>query len=124
MDYKFEMPKYFPKEFDERFDKYPNVKLVEVEKDGISPEGYHALSVFPEYFKINGKWVLALQSRMDTVAVVNDEAGKERVDVVEFRNLKKGDKVVLGRKEDGSEGIYVYTEGFVDKTEKEEALWF
>ena len=123
MDYKFEMPKFFPKEFDEKFDKFPNAKLVEVEEDGISPEGYHALSVFPEYFKINDKWVLALQSRMDTVAVAIDEPGKERVDIVEFRNLKKGDKVVVGRKEDGSEGIYVYTEGFVDKSEKEEATF-
>ena len=123
MDYKFEMPKYFPKEFDEKFDKFPNAKLVEVEEDGISPEGYHALSVFPEYFKINDKWVLALQSRMDTVAVAIDEPGNERVDVVEFRNLKKGDKVVVGRKEDGSEGIYVYTEGFVDKSSKEEATF-
>lgn len=123
MDYKFEMPKYFPKEFDEKFDKFPNAKLVEVEEDGISPEGYHALSVFPEYFKVNDKWVLALQSRMDTVAVAIDEPGNERVDVVEFRNLKKGDKVVVGRKEDGSEGIYVYTEGFVDKSSKEEATF-
>ena len=123
MDYKFEMPKYFPKEFDEKFDKFPNAKLVEVEEDGISPEGYHALSVSPEYFKINDKWVLALQSRMDTVAVAIDEPGNERVDVVEFRNLKKGDKVVVGRKEDGSEGIYVYTEGFVDKSSKEEATF-
>lgn len=123
MDYKFEMPKYFPKEFDEKFEKFPNAKLVEVEEDGISPEGYHALSVFPEYFKINDKWVLALQSRMDTVAVAIDEPGNERVDVVEFRNLKKGDKVVVGRKEDGSEGIYVYTEGFVDKSSKEEATF-
>lgn len=123
MAHKFEMPKFSPKEFDEKFDKFPNAKLVEVEKDGISPEGYHALSVFPEYFKINDKWVLALQSRMDTVAVAIDEPGKERVDIVEFRNLKKGDKVVVGRKEDGSEGIYVYTEGFVDKSTKQEATF-
>lgn len=60
---------------------------------------------------------------MDTVAVAIDEPGNERVDVVEFRNLKKGDKVVVGRKEDGSEGIYVYTEGFVDKSSKEEATF-
>ena len=43
---------------------------------------------------------------MDKVAVAIDEPGNERVDVVEFRN-PKGDKVVVGRKEDGSEGIYV-----------------
>ncbi|MDK7294308.1 hypothetical protein QP487_12895, partial [Streptococcus pasteurianus] len=32
--------------------------------------------------------------------------------MIEFRNLKKGDKVVVGRTEDASEGIYVWTEGF------------
>ena len=118
------MPKYHHPDFDKDiFKNAPNATLVEVEEDGISPEGYHALSVFPEYFKINDKWVLALQSRMDTVAVAIDEPGNERVDVVEFRNLKKGDKVVVGRKEDGSEGIYVYTEGFVDKSSKEEATF-
>ncbi len=124
MDYKFEMPTYFPPEFDEKkFKDAPNAKLVEVEVDGISPEGYHALSVFPEYFKINDKWVLATHSRMDTVAVAIDTPGQEKVEIVEFRNLKKGDKVVIGRSEDASEGIYVYTQGFVDKSEKEEALF-
>ena len=32
--------------------------------------------------------------------------------VVEFRNLKVHDKVIVGRTEDGSEGIYMYTRGF------------
>ncbi|HDK7140144.1 TPA: hypothetical protein PTW95_003661, partial [Clostridium botulinum] len=34
---------------------------------------------------------------------------------VEFRNLKLGDKVVVGRTEDASEGIYMYAGGFVAK---------
>lgn len=110
----FELPKFTPPDFNtDFFNKAPNAKLVEVDQDGISPDGYHALSVYPEYFKINGKWVLAKQSRMDTVAVACDTPGSERVDIVEFRNLKKGDKVVIGRTEDGSEGIYMYTQGFV-----------
>lgn len=115
----FEMPKFTPPDFNtEFFNNAPNAKLIEVTKEGISPEHYHALSVFPEYFKINDKWVLAEQSRMDTVAVARDTPGEERVDIVEFRNLKVGDKVVVGRTEDGSEGIYVYTMGFVqDETE-------
>lgn len=124
MTSKFVLPTYYPPDFsEERFVNAPNAKLVEVEKDGISPEGYHALSVFPEYFKINDKWVLALRSRMDTVAVAIDTPGEERVEVIEFRNLKKGDKVVVGRKEDASEGIYVYTKGFEEKNEKQEALF-
>lgn len=109
----FCMPKYIHPDFEqEHFKNAPNVPLIEVEKDGLSPKNYHALSVFPEYFKVNDQWILANQSRMDTVAVVTDEPGQEKVEVVEFRNLKKGDKVAIGRTEDGSEGIFVYTNGF------------
>ncbi len=111
---KFEMPKYHHPDFGQEFLKNaPNATLEEVTRDGISPRNYHALSVYPEYFKINGKWVLAVQSRMDTVCVANDTPGEESVNIVEFRNLKKGDKVVIGRTEDASEGIYVWTKGFL-----------
>ena len=111
---KFEMPKYHHPDFEKDFLKNaPNVTLEEVKVDGLSPRNYHALSVYPEYFKINDKWVLAAQSRMDTVCVANDTPGEESVNIVEFRNLKKGDKVVIGRTEDASEGIYVWTQGFL-----------
>ena len=111
---KFEMPKYHHPDFEKDFLKNaPNVTLEEVKEDGLSPRNYHALSVYPEYFKINDKWVLAAESRMDTVCVANDTPGEESVDIVEFRNLKKGDKVVIGRTEDASEGIYVWTQGFL-----------
>lgn len=112
---KFEMPKYHHPDFEKDFLKNaPNVTLEEVKVDGLSPRNYHALSVYPEYFKINDKWVLAAESRMDTVCVANDTPGEESVNIVEFRNLKKGDKVVIGRTEDASEGIYVWTQGFLE----------
>ena len=76
--------------------------------DGIAPEHYHAMSIFPEYFKIAGQWVLAEESRMDCVPVVKDG----RIAVTEFRNLKKGDLVVCGRTERGEEGIFVHADGF------------
>ena len=106
----FKIHKYHPPNFNEEiFKNAPNCTLVEVDIDGISPRNYHALSVYPEYFKVNGKWILATESRMDAVCVVDDTIGKEKLDIVEFRNLKKGDKVVVGRREDGSEGIYIWT---------------
>ena len=121
----FEMPKYHHPDFEQDFLKNaPNARLEEVKVDGISPRNYHALSVFPEYFKINGKWVLAVQSRMDTVCVARDEVGNERVEIVEFRNLKKGDKVVIGRTEDASEGIYVWTRGFLEDASDSDTFAF
>lgn len=86
----------------------PDCTTVAVEKDGVAPENYHAMSIYPEYFKIDGEWVLATESRMDTVATID---GK-KITMLEFRNLKKGDRVVVGRTEDASEGIYLYTDGF------------
>lgn len=37
----------------------PDAVTMPVEKDGVAPEHYHATTIFPEYFKINGKWRLA-----------------------------------------------------------------
>lgn len=106
---------HHPNFSEETFKNSPNCTLVEAERDGISPRNYHALSMYPEYFKVNGKWILATESRMDTVCVVDDTLGEEKLDIVEFRNIKKGDKVVIGRTEDGSEGIYVWTKGFLSE---------
>ena len=92
----------------ERFAGAPDASVVPAPADGVAPEGYHAMSIFPEYFKLGGAWLLAEESRMDCVAVARDG----RVDVVEFRNLKKGDPVVCGRTERGEEGIYLHAEGF------------
>ena len=92
----------------ERFAGAPDAVVRPAPADGVAPEGYHAMSIFPEYFKLGGRWVLADESRMDCVPVVKDG----RVAVVEFRNLKQGDLVVCGRTERGEEGVYLHAEGF------------
>lgn len=95
---------------DPRYTDAPNATLLPAPKDGVAPEGYHALSVFPEYFKVDGQWLFATDSRMDCVAVIE----KGRVLVREFRHLVKGDLVVCGRTEDCQDGILVHTDGFAD----------
>ena len=55
-------------------------------------------------------------------AVVLDNSGS--LHVKEFRNLHKGEKVVTGRNEDGSEGIYVHTIGFKQDAVEQEAFTF
>ncbi|SHJ61196.1 putative NPN-dependent ornithine cyclodeaminase [Tepidibacter formicigenes] len=118
----FELPKYIEPNFEQEFLKSaPNVKTEEVVKEGVAPENYHGTTIFPEYFKIDGKWVLAKESRMDSVVVVKDN---NEVEVKEFRNLKVGEKVVVGRTEDASEGIYVYNGGFVGEEEIDETFAF
>ena len=88
----------------------PDAKMAPAPADAVAPSGFHAMSIYPEYFKVDGRWLLAEESRMDCVPVF--ENGK--IAVKEFRRLRKGEKVILGRTEDGSEGIFVYPSGFHD----------
>ena len=97
--------KYIEPNFaEEKFINAPNATLVTAPHAKAAPKNFHATSIFPEYFKINGKWHLAEDSRMDAVPVWD---GK-KIKVVEFRNIKEGDLVVVGRTEDCSEEIYVH----------------
>ena len=98
----------------------PDARLAPVELPGVAPENYHATTMFPEYFRIGGQWRLAEESRMDCVAVWTGEA----IAVVEFRRLQPGDLVVLGRTEDGGEGIYVHVDGFSEAAASGETFAF
>lgn len=93
---------------EEKFVNCPEAVFEPVPMDGVAPMNFHAMSIFPEYFKVDGKWLLAEESRMDCVPVLKD--GK--IHVVEFRNLSKGDMVAVGRTENCEDGIYVYPYGF------------
>ena len=87
----FQMPEYHQPDFSkEQFIKAPDAKWEIVEIDGVAPEYFHSTSMFPEYFKIQGKWVLAEESRMDSSVVICPDG---HLEVVENRNLKKGDKI-------------------------------
>ena len=118
----FQLPEYNHPDFTlEKFTSRPDARYETVTKDGVAPFDFHSTSMFPEYFKINGVWKLAAESRMDS-SVVLTETG---LAVVENRNLKKGDKVICGRSENCEEGIYVHNSGFTgDKTSAEEAFVF
>ncbi len=106
----FKLPAYTPPDFSSPlFTDSPDVRTAPAERDGIAPEYYHSTSMFPEYFKIDGTWTLAEESRMDSSVVLRPDG---RLDVVENRNLRKGDAVILGRTERGEEGIFVHTAGF------------
>ena len=105
---------YNPPDFSQkRFVDAPDVTLCPAPADQVAPERFHAMSIYPEYFKVNGRWLLAEESRMDCVAVWEDG----RFAVREFRLLKQGDLVAVGRTERGEEGIYVHPDGFREEAE-------
>jgi lysine-ketoglutarate reductase/saccharopine dehydrogenase-like protein (TIGR00300 family) len=86
----------------------PEARFVPALQSGVAPPDYHATTIFPEYFKVRDQWLLAEESRMDCVAVLENG----RIATREFRRIRAGDLVAVGRTEQGQDGILVYPHGF------------
>jgi len=106
----FALPPYRPPDFEApSLLCAPIAKHAPAPADGILPENFHATSNLPEYVQLSrGRWVLCPESRMDAAIVVH---GHE-LRVVEPRDVRKGEPVVVGRTENGEEGILVHADGF------------
>jgi lysine-ketoglutarate reductase/saccharopine dehydrogenase-like protein (TIGR00300 family) len=88
----------------------PAARTSEAERDGVLPEGFFATTNLPTYVKgADGRWTLPLEPRMDG-CLVGGADGRWRVR--EGRRVTRGDRVVVGRAEDGSEGVLVHARGF------------
>ena len=117
----FQLRKYKEPDFTEqKFTKAPDARITPVTMDGVAPENFHAMSIYPEYFKIGGRWLLAEESRMDCVPVLRN--GK--IEVVEFRLLKRGDAVICGRTENCEDGIFLHADGFAGDDPKADSFLF
>ena len=117
----FTLREYKKPDFDEqRFLSAPDAVMAPAPADSVAPTGFHAMSIFPEYFKVGGEWLLAEESRMDCVPVYDGC----KVLVKEPRRLREGELVILGRTEDGSEGIYVHPNGFSGGKEMKDVFAF
>ena len=117
----FELRTYYPPDFTrEKFRSAKEARLEPAPFDAVAPLDFHAMSIFPEYFKVKGEWLLAKDSRMDCVPVY--ENGE--IVVREPRLLKKGDLVVCGRTEDCEDGIYLYADGFRETSGKKDTFAF
>jgi lysine-ketoglutarate reductase/saccharopine dehydrogenase-like protein (TIGR00300 family) len=104
------IPEYTPPDFTaQHLAAAPAVGVEPAPADGVVPALFHGTSNHPEYLHLgNGRWLLVPESRMDAVLVLKGDAAE----AVEGRRVLKGDAVVVGRTENGEEGIYVHTEGF------------
>ncbi len=106
----FQLPKYIAPDFSRtQFVTAPDAATSKVTIKGVAPDQYHATSMYPEYYKINGQWTLMPQARMDCVPVIHPDGSLE---AKEFRRLEVGETVITGRTDDGTEGIYLYNGGF------------
>ncbi|MEP6573212.1 MAG: hypothetical protein ABJD11_10975, partial [Gemmatimonadota bacterium] len=87
----------------------PDARFEPLPADGVLPEGFFSTSNLPTYLRVKGKWETPIRPRMDCV-IVQRASGLE---VIEPRRLKRGDLIAIGEAEDGTEGIFVHTEGFL-----------
>lgn len=108
----FSLPRYQTPDFSVHpFVDSPVVRFEDVTVPGVAPEGYHATSIYPEYLQMEkGDWRMLHDSRMDCAVVLESEGS---LSVKEFRRLKRGDSVAVGRRENGEDGIYVHADAFV-----------
>ena len=91
---KFSLPTFIHPDFAaDNLKDAPDCKFLPAPADFVAPEYYHATTIFPEYFKHGDEWLLAKESRMDSVAVLENGT----IHIREFRNIKKGDLVATGR---------------------------
>jgi lysine-ketoglutarate reductase/saccharopine dehydrogenase-like protein (TIGR00300 family) len=89
----------------------PAARTVPAERDGVLPDGFFATTNLPTYVKgADGRWTMPREPRMDGV-LVRDADGTWVVR--EGRRVRKGDQVVVGLAEDGSDGVFVHARGFV-----------
>lgn len=104
------IPDYIPPDFgSSELTGAPVARVSPAPGDGMLPDNFHATSNHPEYVHLGaGKWVIAPHSRMDCVLVLRGE----ELEVVEPRRIRKDDPVVIGRSENGEDGIYIHVRGF------------
>src|SRR6185369_4319277 len=103
------IPEYNPPDFSRLgLAHAPVAQTAAAPGDGVLPRNYHATSNHPEYVHLgSGQWLLAPESRMDSVLVLREN----RLEVVEPRRVKHVFLVVVGRTENGEEGIYLHISG-------------
>jgi len=93
-----------------RLSRAPAARTVAAERDGVLPDGFFATTNLPTYVKnADGSWTMPREPRMDA-CLVRGEDGQWWAR--EGRRVRRGDHVVVGRREDGSEGVLVHAGGF------------
>jgi lysine-ketoglutarate reductase/saccharopine dehydrogenase-like protein (TIGR00300 family) len=100
----------------------PECRFAPAPGDTILPDGFMSTTNFPTYVRIGGAWRMPERPRMDSHLVWDPKAG--RLEVKEFRLVKKGELVAVATKEDGSEGVLVWEKGFEDEDDVTQAEAF
>ncbi|MGH7714173.1 MAG: hypothetical protein ACREOG_23030, partial [Gemmatimonadaceae bacterium] len=105
------MPKFSHPDFTEpRFANARDARFEPATADGVLPDGFFSTTNLPTYVRVNGRWQMPHESRMDAALVLD---AKGELWAREGRRVRRGEPVAIGIREDGSEGIYVFAEAFL-----------
>lgn len=106
---------YRPPDFSSaRLLRAPAATTVRAKQDGVLPDHFFATTNLPSYVKnADGTWTMPREPRMDGCLV---RTGPAEWHVREARRVRKGDEIVVGLAEDGSEGVLVHSHGFAAAT--------
>ena len=88
----------------------PEARFAPAPAAGVLPDGFFSTTNLPTYVKAAGGWRRPRLPRMDCV-IVREPNGD--LITTEPRRVARGTAVALGASEDGSEGIFVHSEGFL-----------
>jgi lysine-ketoglutarate reductase/saccharopine dehydrogenase-like protein (TIGR00300 family) len=67
-----------------------------VELDGVAPDDFYVTTIYPTEVRVNCQWVPVEKQRMDAAIVVSETAGQTIAQCKLLRDLKQGDRVVVG----------------------------
>jgi len=95
----------------------PDAIFEEAPADGVLPEGFFSTTNLPTYVRVEGRWRMPREPRMDAALVLDAEG---ELWVKEPRRVRRGERVAVGYAEDGSEGIFVHTAAFLGESEEGE----
>ncbi len=112
------MTRFTHPSFDEApFSTAPDATFVPAPADGVLPQGFFSTTNLPTYVRIGGAWRMPREPRMDSALVLRDDGD---LVVREGRRVSRGDRVAVGEHEDGSEGIFVWSDAFMGETSESE----
>jgi lysine-ketoglutarate reductase/saccharopine dehydrogenase-like protein (TIGR00300 family) len=94
----------------------PDAKFAAAPADGVFPDNFFSSTNLPTYVKVKGQWKTPREPRMDAGLLLDD---KGDIWAREGRRIRKGQLVAIGKEEDGSEGIFVYSAPFFGDAEGE-----
>ncbi len=88
----------------------PEARFEPAPADGVLPDGFFSTTNLPTYLRVGGAWRRPRWPRMDCVVTLLPTG---ELVTTEPRKVKRSTRVAVAAAEDGSEGIFVHTEGFL-----------